>query len=185
MTSSITNWIFMPTLFFISRNIIKLWKVETHENIHQKKLLQRNPTQILLPAVELCLLVTAQLTSTLFWKRLYKLTKKKGCRKSLSWVSGWLLSINSVGSIKGNQPEHSTSASNNRMWPHAYWAEKNFYYRFGESYIGKGIYWKQRCSKHFKGVYLTVSPKQLLSKSNPILVWWFHHHWPGSKERRW
>jgi hypothetical protein len=158
-------------LFFINKNIVKIpTKVEyVLRKYTPKKLLKEIHPNIDV-AVELCLMFTSQLTSTYF-ERLDN-PKKEGWKSLHAAYLREFLSLNSrtyKDVIKAL--EHTSSkgviieCDYNRII-----GKKNFYYRFGEAYAGKGIvsYHLQTkeaqrlLNKHF----IRVSGK---SQSNPIV----------------
>lgn len=158
-------------LFFINRNIIKVpTKVEsTLRRFTPRKLLRAVHSDIEV-AIELCLMFTTQLTSTYF-ERLDN-PEKEGWKSLHAEYLREFLSLDPM-TYKDviTALEHPTKKGAIIECDHkSIVGEKNFYYRFGESYVGKGIvsYHLQTkeaqrlLNKHF----IRVSGK---SQSNPIV----------------
>ena len=158
-------------LFFINRNIIKIPKkvVYVLKRFIPKKLLKEIHPNIDV-AVELCLMFTTQLTSTYF-ERLDN-PKKEGWKSLHAEYLREFLSIDPMTyKYVITALEHPTKRGVIVECDHeSIIGEKNYYYRFGEAYIGKGIvsYHLQTIeaqrllNKHF----IRVSGK---SQSNPIV----------------
>ena len=158
-------------LFFINRNIIKIPKKVEYvlRRFIPKKLLKEIHPDIDV-AVELCLMFTTQLTSTYF-ERLDN-PEKEGWKSLHAEYLREFLSLNPM-TYKDviTALEHPTSKGAIIECDHeSIIRKKNYYYRFGEAYIGKGIvsYHLQTkeaqrlLNKHF----IRVSGK---SQSNPIV----------------
>lgn len=158
-------------LFFINRNIIKIpKKVEnTLRKFVPKGLLKEIHPDIKV-AVELCLLFTTQLTSTYF-ERLDN-PEKEGWKSLHAKYLREFLSLNQM-TYKDviTALEYPTERCAIIECDHdSIIGEKNYYYRFGETYIGKGIvsYHLQTkvaqrlLNKHF----IRISGR---SQSNPIV----------------
>ena len=157
-------------LFFINRNIIKIPKKVEYvlRRFIPKKLLKEIHPDIDV-AVELCLMFTTQLTSTYF-ERLDN-PEKEGWKSLHAEYLREFLSIDPM-TYKDviTALEHHTKRGAIIECDHeSIIGEKNYYYRFGEAYISKGIvsYHLQTkeaqrlLNKHF----IRVSGK---SQSNPI-----------------
>ncbi|SNR32626.1 hypothetical protein SAMN06265371_101293 [Lutibacter agarilyticus] len=158
-------------LFFINRNIIKIpTKVRTTiERFIPKELLREIHSNRDV-AIELCLMFTTQLTSTYFeiqdnpesegWKSLHA----KYLREFLS------INPNTYKDVR-TALEHHTKQGPIIECDHKHIeGEKNFDYRFGEAYVGKGMVSyhlktkeaQRLLNKHFIRVYKR-------SQSNPIV----------------
>ena len=158
-------------LFFINRNIIKIpTKVRTtiERFIPKELLIEIHSDRDV--AIELCLMFTTQLTSTYFeiqdnpesegWKSLHA----KYLREFLS------INPNTYKDVR-TALEHHTKQGPIIECDHKHIeGEKNYYYRFGEAYIAKGMVSyhlktkeaKRLLNKHFIRVYKR-------SQSNPII----------------
>lgn len=158
-------------LFFINRNIIKIPKKIEYvlRRFIPKKLLKEIHPDIDV-AIELCLMFTTQLTSTYF-ERLDN-PEKEGWKSLHAEYLREFLSLNPM-TYKDviTALEHPTKRGAIIECDYeSIIGEKNYYYRFGEAYIGKGIvsYHLQTkeaqrlLNKHF----IRVSGK---SQSNPIV----------------
>ena len=158
-------------LFFINRNIIKIPKKVEYvlRRFIPKELLKEIHPDINV-AVELCLMFTTQLTSTYF--EAIDNPEKEGWKSLHAEYLREFLSLHPM-TYKDviTALEHPTKRGAIIECDHDYIiGEKNFFYRFGEAYIGKGIvsYHLQTkeaqrlLNKHF----IRISGR---SQSNPIV----------------
>lgn len=158
-------------LFFINRNIIKIPKKVEYvlRRFIPKKVLKEIHPDIDV-AVELCLMFTTQLTSTYFER--FDNPEKEGWKSLHAEYLREFLSLDPM-TYKDviTALEHHTKKGAIIECDHeSIIGEKNYYYRFGEAYIGKGIvsyHLQTKEAQRLLNKYFTrVSGK---SQSNPIV----------------
>ena len=158
-------------LFFINRNIIKIpTKIESVIRKYTPRKLLKEIHPDIDVAVELCLLFTTQLTSTYF-ERLDE-PEKMGWKSLHAEYLRDFLSIDPMAYKNVRTAlEHPTKRGAIIECDYKpIKGEKNFHYRFGEAYIGKGIVSYHLQTKEAQRLlnkhYIRVSGK---SQSNPIV----------------
>jgi len=158
-------------LFFINRDIIKIPKKVEYvlRNYTSKPLLREIHTNIDV-AVELCLMFTTQLTSTYFEG--LDNPEKEGWKSLHAEYLREFFSLDSMTyKYVRTALEHPTSKGPIiECDHHSLIGEKNYYYSFGEAYIGKGIVSYQLQTKEAKRLlnkrFIRISGRV---QSNPIV----------------